>query len=112
VPAGAVAMMLSGAIPFSIQFTNAVNGEKESVEGPPLQCPMPGTRNRRMKSFAWPIRRSMALYQIHGVIPVDRIERGEYAVRQAMIDDHLPPFCRNAVRLGDRAIMNCIEDSV
>ncbi len=53
VAAGAVATMLDGAVPCSTQLTSVPKASNALVEGPELQCPMPGTRNSRTKSGAW-----------------------------------------------------------
>src|SRR6478752_5532229 len=48
------AITLSGAWPFSTQFTSGVTMSNWSVAGPPEQWFMPGTRNRRAKFAALP----------------------------------------------------------
>src|SRR4051794_19398994 len=50
----AAAITLSGAWPFSTQFTSGVSMSNWSVAGPPEQWFMPGTRNSRAKFAALP----------------------------------------------------------
>lgn len=47
VVAGAVPTSVSGAVPFSTQFTTDVNGSIVLVDGPPAQCCAPGIMNSR-----------------------------------------------------------------
>jgi hypothetical protein len=82
---GAVAVMLAGAMPRSTQSTKAEKGENALVAGPPLQCPMPGTRNSRANPAASPrSRRSTASYQ-----RIVSFAENRHAVGQAVPKDHL-----------------------
>ena len=56
-----VAMIVSGALPFSTQSTSAVRASNLSSARPSLQWVMPGTANRRTSASAFPSRLALSL---------------------------------------------------
>ena len=74
----------------------------ESVErdGPPPQCPMPGARNRRLQFMTCV---GSAVGFRHALVVVDRVERREPRIADAMIEDQLPAASRERVQVGPRA---------